>query len=133
MTPETAPTVKLIYDLALDGCGTMRIAKQLLERKIPITRSKIAKTDINYYSWGGSVLSKLLRNPLYYGSHVVCKTHQKAIRSNTYNVIPRDEWEVIDNCHEPIITKEHFDRVQKLMDNRPAIMQGNTCPFYNIF
>ena len=130
---ETAPTVKLIYDLALDGCGTMKIAKQLLERKIPITRCRTAKTDVNYYSWSGSVISKILRNPLYYGAHVVCKTHQKAIRSNTYNFVPRDEWEVIDNCHEAIITKEHFDRVQKLIDRRPAIMQGNTCPFYNIF
>lgn len=43
--PETAPTVKLIYDLALDGCGTMKIAKQILKRKIPITRSKIAKIE----------------------------------------------------------------------------------------
>lgn len=131
--PETAPTVKLIYDLALDGCGTMKIAKQLLERKIPITRCRTAKTDVNYYSWSGSVISKILRNPLYYGAHVVCKPHQKAIRSNTYNFIPRDEWEVIEDCHEAIITKEHFERVQKLIDQRPGIMQTNTCPFYNIF
>lgn len=132
--PETAPTVKLIYDLALNGCGTMKIAKQLLEQKIPITRCKTEKNvDINYYSWSGGVISKILRNPLYYGAHVVCKTHQKAIRSNTYNFIPRDEWEVIENCHESIVTKEHFERVQKLIDRRPAIMQGNTCPYYNLF
>ena len=131
--PETAPTVKLIYDLALDGCGTMKIAKQLLERKIPITRCRTAKTDVNYYSWSGSVISKILRNPLYYGAHVVCKTHQKAIRSSTYNFVPRDEWEVIEDCHESIVTKEHFERVQKLIDQRPGIMQTNTCPFYNIF
>ena len=36
--PETAPTVKLVFDLALNGYGTMRISKHLLEHKIPITR-----------------------------------------------------------------------------------------------
>ena len=38
--PETAPTVKLVFDLAANGYGMMRIAKYLLERKIPITRVK---------------------------------------------------------------------------------------------
>lgn len=31
--PKTAPTVKLIFDLALDGNGTMRIAKHLMVKK----------------------------------------------------------------------------------------------------
>lgn len=93
---ETVPTVKLIFELALNGCGTMKITKQLLERKIPITRSKIeSKLDVNYYSWSGGVVSKIIRNPLFYGAHVVCKTKQKAIRSNTYNFVPRGEWDKI--------------------------------------
>nr|WP_243112507.1 MULTISPECIES: recombinase family protein [Acutalibacteraceae] len=132
--PKTAPIVKKIYDLASDGWGNMRISKYLLERKIPITRCRIkANPDINYYSWGGSVISMILRNPVYYGAHVVCKTHQKAIRSNTINAIPRDQWEIIENCHEAIVSKEQWERVQKLIDHRPPIMKGNACPFYNLF
>ena len=34
--PETAPVIKTIYDLAFNGMGAMRIAKHLMERKIPI-------------------------------------------------------------------------------------------------
>ena len=131
---ETAPTVKLIFDLAADGSGTMKIAKYLMDRKIPITRTRTEKnSEINTFAWGSSVISKILRNPVYYGAHVVCKTHQKAIRSNTYNFIPRDEWEIIENCHEPIVTKEQWTRVQELIDRRPPIMQGNSCPYNNIF
>lgn len=89
--------------------------------------------DVNSYSWSSSVISKMLRNPTYYGAHVVCKTHQKAIRSNTYNFIPRDEWEIIENCHEPIVTKEQWLRVQEIISRRPPIMQGNNCPYKNIF
>ena len=131
--PETAPTVKLVFDLALNGCGTMKIAKHLLERKIPITRIKEpVESEVRYYSWSGSVIGKMLRNPVYKGDHVVCKCHQKAIRSNTVNFIPRDQWEIIENCHEAIVSREQWDRVQKLIDRRPPIMQGNSCPFYNL-
>lgn len=132
--PKTAPNVKLIFDLALDGYGNSRIAKVLLDRKIPITRvQKSTNVNSNYYSWGGSTINKILRNPLYYGSHVVCRTHQKGIRSGTVNFIPRDQWEIVDNAHEPTITKEVFDRVQAIRDKRTGIMQGNSCPFFNIF
>ena len=134
INPETAPTVKLVFDLALNGCGTMKIAKHLLERKIPITRVKApVESEVRYYSWSGSVIGKMLRNPVYKGDHVVCKCHQKAIRSNTVNFIPRDQWEIVENCHEAIVSREQWDRVQKLIDRRPTIMQGNNCPFYNLF
>ncbi len=63
----------------------------------------------------------------------MCKCRQKAIRSNTINKIPRDEWEIVENCHEAIVSREQWDRVQKLIDRRPTIMQGNSCPFYNLF
>ena len=132
--PETAPVIRKIYDLALDGWGCMRIGKKLMEDKVPITRVKgNTECDVNYYSWGSARISHILRNPFYKGAHLVCRTHQKGIRSNTYDFIPRDEWEIIEECHEAIITPEEWDKVQELIDRRPTIMQGNARPFYNIF
>ena len=131
---EEAPVIRHIYELALNGYGNMRISKQLMEEKFPITRVKAnTECDVNYYVWSVSRISSILRNPFYKGAHVVCKTHQKAIRSNTYNIIPREEREVIEDCHEAIISKEDWNRVQELIDRRPPIMQGNTCPYHNIF
>ena len=83
----TAPIIRRIFDLALDGMGNMKI----------------------------------------------CKTHQKGIRSNTYNIIPREQREVIEDCHEAIIPKAEWEKVQQLIDRRPPIMKGNSCPYYNIF
>ena len=132
--PKTAPIIRRIFDLALDGMGNMKICKTLMEEKIPITRTKqTTECDVNYYAWSGSRISTILRNPFYKGAHVVCKTHQKGIRSNTYNIIPREQREVIEDCHEAIIPKAEWERVQQLIDRRPPIMQGNNCPFYNIF
>jgi len=132
--PETAPIIRRIYDLALDGMGCMKIAKQLMEEKVPISRIKHGTDcDVNYYSWGGSRISHILRNPFYKGAHLVCRTHQKGIRSGTVDFIPREDWEIIDNCHEAIITPQEWERVQEIIDRRPPIMEGNSCPFYNLF
>lgn len=132
--PETAPIIRRIYDLALDGMGCMKIAKQLMEERVPISRVKHGTDcDVNYYSWGGSRISHILRNPFYKGSHLVCRTHQKGIRSGTVDFIPREDWEIIDNCHEAIITPQEWERVQEIIDRRPPIMEGNSCPFYNLF
>ena len=132
--PETAPIIRRIYDLALDGFGNMKICKVLMEERIPITRMQTGTDcDVNYYAWSGSRISSILRNPFYKGAHVVCKTHQKGIRSNTYNIIPREQREVVEDCHEAIIPKAEWDKVQQLIDRRPPIMKGNSCPYYNIF
>ena len=134
LDPETAPVIRKIYDYALDGLGCMRISKKLMEERIPITHVKAnTECDANYYSWGGGRISHILRNPFYKGAHLVCRTHQKGIRSGTVDVIPREEWEVIEGCHEAIVTPEEWQRVQELIDGRPTIMEGNACPYYNIF
>ena len=134
LDPETAPVIRKIYDMALDGWGCVRIAKQLMDDKIPITRVKSnTECDVNYYSWGSARISHILRNPFYKGAHLVCRTHQKGIRSNTYDIIPREEWEVIEGCHEAIVTPEEWEQVQEIIDRRPTIMKGNACPFYNLF
>ena len=132
--PETAPVIRKIYDMALNGWGCMRIAKRLMEDKAPITHVKTqTECDVNYYYWSASRISHILRNPFYKGAHLVCRTHQKGIRSGTVDIIPREDWEIIENCHEAIVTPEEWDKVQELIDGRPAIMEGNACPFYNIF
>ena len=115
LDPETAPIIRKIYDYALDGLGCMRISKRLMEEKIPITRVKAnTEFDANYYSWGGARISHILRNPFYKGAHLVFRTHQKGIRSNTYDIIPRDQWEVIEGCHEAIVTPEEWEQVQEV-------------------
>ena len=132
--PKTAPIIRKIYDYALDGLGCMRISKKLMEEKIPVTHVKSnTERQENYYYWVGSRISHILRNPFYKGAHLVFRTHQKGIRSNTYDIIPREEWEIIENCHEAIVSPEEWDKVQELIDRRPTIMNGNACPFYNLF
>ena len=124
LDPETAPVIRKSYDMALEGWGCMRIAKQLMDDKIPITRGKSnTECDVNYYSWGSARISHILRNPFYKGAHLVCRTHQKGIRSNTYDIIPREDWEVIEGCHEAIVTPEEWEQVQEDVYKRQGLKQ----------
>ena len=134
LDPEKAPVIRLIFDLALDGYGSYRISKTLMKKKIPITSRRVNReVDSNYYVWSCGRINKLLRNPVYYGAHTVCKSHQKYIRSNSVDIIPRKEREIIEGCHEAIVTKEEWLKVQRLLDARPNVGRGEECPFYNIF
>ncbi len=111
----------------------MRIAKQLMDDKVPITRVKAIRNVTSTIMRGAVQGSVILRNPFYKGAHFVFRTHQKGIRSNTYDIIPREDWEVIEGCHEAIVSPEEWEQVQDIIDRRPTIMKGNACPFYNLF
>ncbi len=60
--------------------------------KVPITMVKTnTECNVNYYSWSNARISHILRNLSYKSAHLVCRAHQKGIRPNTYDVIPRED------------------------------------------
>lgn len=90
---KEAKTVRLIYDLYIKGYGFNRLCKYLNEQGI--------KTK-NGNTWDDTPMMQLVKNPLYYG----------AIRWKE---------EIIENAHEPIITKESWERAQQtIVKNRLA-------------
>jgi len=102
-----------------------------MEENIPMSCRPVKS---KYYTWSAATVGRILHNPFYKGAHVVCKTHQKGIRSGTYDKIPRDEWEIIEDCHEAIVTKEEWDMAQQLIASRPKVSDGKkVSPFESVF
>ena len=105
---EQAETVKRIFELYLDGNGVRKI-QFALEKEGRLTAT--GRTN-----WQSAVISHILKNPFYCGTVVYRKQYvpdyleQKKI-NNHGNV----EQVVVQGRHEPIISKEDFDRVQKLL------------------
>ena len=66
----TAPTVRLIYSLALEGYGTNRIGKVLYERKIPkpsyykqeFFSQHDSGSEDYWYDWKQEVITRIIRN-----------------------------------------------------------------------
>jgi len=80
--------------------------------------------------WNRQAIKTILQNPCYYGALVwnrrtFGKLHgvdpdgtprRKAVAESTRN--PRSKWIVIDDVHEPLITKALFDKAQAAMQER---------------
>lgn len=109
---EGAETVRLIYHKFLDeGKGAHRIAKELREEGV--------KTSTRMKDWSYTVILRILRNEKYCGDLVQQKTytpdyltHQK---KRNYGEV---ETVIIRNHHEPIISRERFEAVQRELERR---------------
>ena len=103
----------------------MRIAKQLMEDKIPITRVKgNTECDVNYYSWGahGSAISCGTR---FTRAHILSAGRtRKESAPIPMTSFPVRNGEVLEGCHEAIVSPEDWEKVQELIDRRPPSWMG---------
>ena len=58
---------------------------------------------------------RILENEIYTGTMVQGKTEKINYKLDQYREKPREEWVRVEGTHEPIIAKEDFDYVQKLL------------------
>ena len=74
------------------------------------------KTFKDVYGWGASSAVEILKNREYLGHTVNFKTRKHFKDKKSHNV-PKDEWTIFENTHEPIIDQPAFDLVQKIRGN----------------
>ena len=132
---EVVDVVKLIFDLALSNMGIATIAKELNKRCIPIPSvykaskgyqcyqtlldsRKLKYNDDDVEKWSTATVGNILRNQMYVGDMVGNKREIKNYRTGKQIIHTKDEYIVIPNTHEPIISREDFEKVQKLVSNK---------------
>lgn len=103
--PVESEIVKLIFDLALNGMGTYKIAQLLDRRNVPTRKGG---------KWSGSTVKGILVNEKYYGAAAFQKTYTDSNfrRHNNHGEV--DSF-IAEDHHEAIISKEDFDRVQVMI------------------
>ena len=105
---EQAKTVRMIYDMYLDGMGMRKIQFAL--------EAAGRKTSTGLTHWYSSYISRILNNPFYCGIILYRKEYvpdyleQKKVK-NWGEV----EQIAVEGSHEPIVTKEEFEKVRKMM------------------
>lgn len=126
MDEETAPVVKLIFDLRVQGLGVGKIASELTRRKIPtpgtIEYRRTGKTrrylpDAEYV-WSAATITVLLQHKEYLGCTVNFKTYSKSYKLKKRHPTPENQQMVFENTHEAIITQEVWETVQRLHQHR---------------
>lgn len=134
---EAAKVVRRIFQMCIDGNGPAQIAKALTDEKVLIPTA-YAQTKGNaktrgYKSstrWVSDTIAKILERVEYAGHTANFKTHRKSYKNPKRVNNPKNEWLVIKNTHEPIISQQDFDLVQELRKNKRKVQKcGGINPF----
>ena len=115
INPEQAEIVKFIFSEFLKGEGSTAIKYKLEERGY-LTSTGLKK-------WSCSYITRVLQNSFYCGTVVYRKSYipdyleQKAKKNNG-----QVEKIIVEGTHEPLISKEDFQKVQEIIKERRTII-----------
>ncbi len=116
---DGAKIVRLIFHKFVnEGKGTHVIARELREEGIKPMRVK---------EWQNTVILRVIRNEKYCGDLVQKKTYTPDFLSHEkkYNR-GQEEFVIIKDHHEPIISRELFDKANRILDEKSRSQEGKS-------
>ena len=124
---EAAAVVRRIFAMCAAGNGPSQIARILKEERVLCpsyyTYQKYgqshAELDVEHpYNWSDSAIANLLENEVYLGNTVNMKYSTKSYKDKRRLEHPREECLVFEGTHEPLVTQETWDIVQRVRKNK---------------
>lgn len=130
---EAAEVVRDIFTKFLDGMSKNAIVHYLNEHGVLSPAAyKRERLGLKYQNpsidpakrplWGAVTITSILKNRMYCGDMVQGRYRVKSYKIHVQEVVPEDEWYIVENTHEAIIERDTFDKVQRLLlrDTRTA-------------
>ena len=118
---DVKENVQEIFRLFLQGCSMKEIARQLSQKAVNPKAHKMMRFGHEIpegmnTKWNYVTVRAILCNYSYVGISI----HNKKRRVNGKQVnVPKEQQVIVENTHEPLVSREDFDRVQeKLAENR---------------
>ena len=125
--PVAALNVKTLFCLAEKGY-TLRLIAAIMTEKMILTPGayKAVNGDTRFdrflsgdrNKWCAATISQILNDPVYLGHVVNHKGEVKNYKTKERRTVPKGEWIVVENMHEPIIEKEVFEHVQAIFKKK---------------
>lgn len=137
---EAAATVRRIFHLFIEVQNIDLISNTLFKEHVPtpaiykkskgLTYKYKQKYDYceTYGLWSSTTIRRILQDEVYLGHTVQGKTKKATYKSKRMKRIPKDEWIIVKNTHQPIIPKDDFDLVQKILKNRRRVEKKGKVP-----
>lgn len=125
--PPAAEVVQNIFRMFSEGIGYVRMTKILREQNVLNPQAYFNQNNPDFYNkdywrqpfdWHATSIRSILSNEAYLGKTVFGKTKNKGFHNKKRIKAPEDEWIIVEDAHEPIITQETWDIVQKLMASK---------------
>ena len=122
VNPETAPIVQQIFLWRSEGMSYMGINKKLNEMGVPspgqykadrgiVTNNNQKKPTI---LWNKHIVTDILKDITYIGHMAQRKTTQVLHKGIQFSRVNEEDWIVVYNTHEAIISEELFNKVQEI-------------------
>lgn len=133
---EAAEHVKSIYTWFLEGMSKNAIVRKLNSSGILCPAAYKQSKGMKYKNpnaefgnplWCAVSVGNILKNRIYTGDMVQGRYRVKSYKIHVQEAVPEEEWFIVENTHEPIISREVFAKVQGLLrkDTRTAPEQKN--------
>ncbi len=123
---EAAAVVREVFTLFSQGHGKTAIARMLNDRGIPNPTEYKRMQGLRFSLppsksstlWKYFAISNMLQNETYIGNLVQGKYESVSYKTSQNRPRPKEQWFRVEGTHEPIIDRELWDRVQKMISER---------------
>ena len=118
---QTAPIVQEIFRQCSEGISNYTISRWLYQNHIQTpgqyfqSGSVYRKEADELKLWHYSTIKRMLENPVYIGNIIRHKSEQSFFSGKKVSLVPEQEQIVIENNHEPIIDRQMFEDVQRIL------------------
>lgn len=119
---EASKHVVQIFNGIIEGKTVSEIANELNKNNIltPAAYKRKNEPESNNIEtdkrWNAKMINKMLKDRIYVGDLIQGKKKVENYRSHKLITTKKDEWIIIQNNHEPIISKDKFDKVQEIIE-----------------
>lgn len=133
---EPAEIVRLIYKLFLEGKGRVTITKTLNDMGVlnptAYKQKVLGQNYVNSFNmegntlWCDTTVSHILKNEMYTGTLIQGKKKMISYKVHKQVDVPKENWIVVKNNHEPIIDMETFEKVQDIIKRDTRVKSDGT-------
>ena len=106
---QEAHVVRLIYRLYLSGMGYTAISKYLSEKGYASPGDR---------GWNRITVRRILSSRVYIGDTVQGVSEKVSFKSKKTRRLPESSWVITEGTHEPLVSREIFEKVQELRASR---------------
>ena len=120
--PPAAEIVRRIFQLAIDGKSCREIAVALNGDGVPTPAQyagiTLSKTGVYSGKWSAERVTFMLKNEVYIGNMVQGRTRKINYKLKTSKKLPPEDWIVVEDTHQPLVSRETFEKVQRMIASR---------------
>lgn len=121
---ESAAVVRQIFELAAEGVTLREIAKALQNYRLALPGEYLKNGKLyvdegqEAKAWYAGTISNILKNQAYIGNMIQGKRRTRLSENEARHFTDEEDWIVVENTHEPIVDKELFDKVRKVLGQK---------------